>query len=115
MKKIFLSVLVLSAIIYQVNAQNIVAKGGTGIYNTTPATWQNNLTESMGVFGPEITFVKTKHNFGTIKQNVPAKVKFVFENTGNANLVIVKATAGCGCTTPIYSKEPIAPGKKIRN
>ena len=32
-------------------------------------------------------------------------------NTGNAPVVINNATASCGCTTPVYSKEPVQPGK----
>lgn len=96
----------------QANAQTIVDKGSVGVLLPTPAERQFLSIENLGVFGPEITFEKTKHNFGTIKQNIPAKVKFVFENTGNSNLVIIKATAGCGCTTPVFPKEPIVPGKK---
>ncbi|MCK9480532.1 MAG: DUF1573 domain-containing protein [Bacteroidia bacterium] len=110
MKKIFLSAFILSAFVWQLNAQTIVDKGYEGTYAV--AKTLNEMPSTVAVFGPEITFTKTKHNFGTIKQGVPVKVKFVFENTGNANLVINKATAGCGCTTPAYSKEPIAPGKK---
>jgi hypothetical protein len=62
-------------------------------------------------YGPEISFDKTKHNFGTIKQGVPVKYKFKFTNTGNSNLIIKDAKAGCGCTTPVWPVEPIAPGK----
>jgi hypothetical protein len=33
-------------------------------------------------------------------------------NKGNAPLVINRAQASCGCTTPAWTKEPIEPGKK---
>jgi hypothetical protein len=62
-------------------------------------------------YGPSITFEKTKHNFGNIKQGVPVSYEFKFTNNGNANLIVKEATAGCGCTTPVWPKEPIAPGK----
>lgn len=37
---------------------------------------------------------------------------FEFTNEGDANLVIVDASADCGCTVPEYPTAPIAPGKK---
>lgn len=37
---------------------------------------------------------------------------FIFTNDGDASLVIMDASASCGCTVPKYSKEPIAPGEK---
>lgn len=62
---------------------------------------------------PEIKFTETTYNFGTIpeKKGVVSH-EFEFVNTGDAPLVIVDATAECGCTTPEYSPAPIAPGKK---
>lgn len=51
-----------------------------------------------------------KYNFGKIKQNVPAVVYFKVTNTSNKPAVIENAWAGCGCTTPEYSKLPFAPG-----
>ena len=38
---------------------------------------------------------------------------FIFENTGNAPLIISGAKGSCGCTVPKYAKEvAIAPGEK---
>lgn len=36
---------------------------------------------------------------------------FRFKNMGNADLVILHAATGCGCTTPKYSKDPVKPGE----
>lgn len=55
-----------------------------------------------------------KHNFGKIKQNVPATYTFEITNTTNKPLVIENAHATCGCTVPEYQKEPIAPGKTAK-
>ncbi|MBW7845374.1 MAG: DUF1573 domain-containing protein [Bacteroidia bacterium] len=60
----------------------------------------------------EITFEKETHDFGVIPQNVPATYTFVITNTGKAPLIITNAAASCGCTTPDWTKEAIAPGKK---
>ncbi len=36
---------------------------------------------------------------------------FDFKNSGNSPMVINRVQASCGCTTPIWTKEPIEPGK----
>jgi Protein of unknown function (DUF1573). len=62
--------------------------------------------------GPVIDFKDKSHDFGTIKEddgNVTCE--FSFTNKGDAPLVISRVQASCGCTTPDWSKEPIAPGK----
>lgn len=51
-----------------------------------------------------------KFDFGKIKQGVPVTTFFTITNTTDKPIVIENAWAGCGCTTPEYSKEPIAPG-----
>ena len=62
---------------------------------------------------PEITFSEKQYDFGIIPENGgPVTHFFEFTNTGNAPLVIISATASCGCTRPTYPTEPIAPGKK---
>ena len=58
-----------------------------------------------------VQFAKTKHDFGKLKQNVPATFVFKFKNTSAKPLVIESAIAGCGCTTPEYPKQPVAKGK----
>lgn len=54
----------------------------------------------------------TEHDFGTIKES-DGNVSHVFEvkNVGGAPLVITRVMSSCGCTTPSFSREPIAPGK----
>lgn len=63
--------------------------------------------------GAEITVTTPDHDFGNITETA-GKVThtFTFKNTGNAPLVITRVIASCGCTTPQYSSEPIAPGKE---
>jgi hypothetical protein len=51
-----------------------------------------------------------KHDFGKIKQGVPVTTFFTITNTSERPIVIESATAGCGCTTPEYAKEPIPAG-----
>ena len=116
MKKYLLASLGIVVLGWQVYAQrpNTTTKENVSISPSVQSVSVSNLKITQGkedTFGPELNFSKTKHNFGKISQGVPVKVKFTFTNSGNANLVIKKATAGCGCTTPVWPQEPIAPGK----
>lgn len=53
-----------------------------------------------------------EHDFGAIKEaDGSVTHTFVIKNTGDAPLVITRVVASCGCTTPQFSKEPIAPGQ----
>ena len=59
----------------------------------------------------EIMKVNTeKHDFGKIKQSVPVTTFFEITNTSGQPLIIENVTAGCGCTTPEWSKEPVMAG-----
>lgn len=62
---------------------------------------------------PVITFEESSFDFGKVNEEL-GKVTHVFEfvNKGNAPLVVSRAQASCGCTTPNWTKEPIEPGKK---
>ena len=50
------------------------------------------------------------HNFDKIPQGRPATYTFEITNTGTEPLRLENVQASCGCTTPEWSKEPIAPG-----
>ena len=61
----------------------------------------------------KITFEKDTFHFGAFSENNPkVTCKFKFKNTGDALLVIHQAIASCGCTVPVYPKEPIKPGEE---
>ncbi|MBO5798725.1 MAG: DUF1573 domain-containing protein [Paludibacteraceae bacterium] len=59
----------------------------------------------------EISFKEISHDFGTFPEE-KGKVScvFSFKNTGKADLVLNKVRASCGCTTPQWTKTPVAPG-----
>jgi hypothetical protein len=59
-------------------------------------------------------FEYPSHNFGN---NIPEKGgnithRFIFTNNGNAPVTIQNVTASCGCTSPAWIKEPVAPGQQ---
>jgi hypothetical protein len=57
-------------------------------------------------------FEAEEYNFNTIKQGDVASHEFTFINSGKEPLVISNAQGSCGCTVPVWPKEPIAPGAK---
>jgi hypothetical protein len=60
---------------------------------------------------PEVLALKeTSHNFGKIPQGRPATYVFEVMNTGQLPLKLDNVQASCGCTTPEWSRDAIAPG-----
>lgn len=59
----------------------------------------------------DLKFEEETFDFGKIKWNVPVTHIFKFTNTGSEPLIISNVKAGCGCTTPDWTKQPIPPGK----
>ena len=57
-------------------------------------------------------FETENHNFGNLAEGVMVSYEFEFTNIGNKPIKISKVNASCGCTTPYWSKEAIAPGQK---
>jgi hypothetical protein len=62
--------------------------------------------------GAEIKLFTEEYNFGTIPEGPEVKFDFIFENCGTEPLVLSEVRASCGCTTPVWPKEPIMPGAK---
>ncbi len=62
----------------------------------------------------EMKFEIEQHDFGTIPEGPEAKFDFEFTNIGKEPLVLSDVHASCGCTTPVWPKEPIAPGAKSK-
>jgi hypothetical protein len=58
-----------------------------------------------------IKFKTETHDFGTLQEGDAAEAEFVFTNTGKEPLLIQNVHPSCGCTTPFWSKDAVAPGK----
>jgi hypothetical protein len=66
--------------------------------------------QASNAVGP-IVFTADSHSFGTVSEGAPAEYEFAFKNTSGKPIVIQRVQPSCGCTTPSYSKEPVAPGQ----
>lgn len=60
-----------------------------------------------------VVFDKLVHDFGVIvKSEGTQSYSFEFTNRGTSPVFIQKVTSSCGCTSPEWTKEPVAPGQK---
>jgi hypothetical protein len=57
-----------------------------------------------------LKFRETEHDFSSIPQGKPVYYQFELVNTGDKPMKIDEVHTTCGCTTPEFSREPIAPG-----
>ncbi len=61
--------------------------------------------------GPAISIDKETHDYGTLAYGSDSECIFTVTNIGTEPLIITKAQPSCGCTQPVFSNEPIAPGE----
>ena len=53
----------------------------------------------------ETEYVMTDSYLGETSEHV-----FVFKNEGDAPLIVANVVPSCGCVTPAWTKQPVAPG-----
>lgn len=94
MKKLFLSFLALVTVI-----------------TLTAQTNSSSIKDDKTLVAPEVILLKeTEYDFGKIPQGKPVTHVFTFTNTGNTPFALENVQASCGCTTPEWNKEVVAPG-----
>jgi hypothetical protein len=62
------------------------------------------------VKGAKIAFEQKVINYGKVEKGGNGTRVFKFKNEGTEPLVLNSVRASCGCTTPKWTREPIAPG-----
>jgi hypothetical protein len=80
-----------------------------------PKTGESNITYTLPaappVNPPEVLDLKeTAFDFGQIAQGKPVFHYFEVSNSGKEPMIISNVQTSCGCTTPEWSKDPVAPG-----
>lgn len=59
----------------------------------------------------KIVFDKMEHDFGTFKEEDGVQTTtFKYKNEGAVPLILNNVRPSCGCTTPKWTREPVAPG-----
>ncbi len=61
---------------------------------------------------PQIEIDKYVFDFGDIQQNESVNTDFIIRNIGEAPLLIRSAKGSCGCTVPVWPREPIISGEQ---
>ncbi|HXB90757.1 MAG TPA: DUF1573 domain-containing protein [Puia sp.] len=104
MKKLAIAVF-LFLTIYDAGAQTVTA-GETGSPRLAVNTGGTAIPRPADV----LVLKENSHNFGKIPQGRPATYTFEIVNTGNVALRLDNVQASCGCTTPVWSRDPIEAG-----
>lgn len=60
---------------------------------------------------PKVELDKEIHDFGLITDGDVVETEFIVKNTGEGDLIIADAKGSCGCTVPVWPKEPIGSGQ----
>lgn len=106
MKKIF--VLALAAMSFAACQNTAKTADTTG--NTTETVSAESAAVPTAADAAVISFENGNYDFGKITQGEKVSYAYKFKNTGKSPLIILNATATCGCTIPEVPKEPIKPG-----
>lgn len=59
-----------------------------------------------------VEWYETQYDFGGITQGETVSHTFRFKNTGSQPLKLTRVKPSCGCTTPEWSRDEIAPGEE---
>mgnify|MGYP003507151862 CR=1 FL=1 len=99
MKKVILSAFAFSLLTFSY-AQSGHSPNDGHNHSTTTAVDNSDL----------LKLKEDEHNFSTIPQGKPAYYSFEIINMGKTPLKLDNVAASCGCTTPEWSRDAIAPG-----
>jgi hypothetical protein len=83
----------------------VFGMGTAAMAQTQPTTPQTPVAKSV------VKFDEVVYNFGEVAYNSNVSHTFKFTNVSGTPVAIKDVGTSCGCTTPGYSKEPVAPGK----
>lgn len=115
MKKLVLSIAIVVFAIASMNAQNTADQKQK---SPTPEE-QRRITQEDAAAkalaenpnAPVISFEKVVHDYGEIEQNADGNCEFKFTNNGKEPLILSNVRSSCGCTVPVWPRQPILPGQ----
>lgn len=79
---------------------------------TTLYAQSTEMVQEVNPNAPEIEFTEAVIDYGTLPQGADGNRVFIFTNTGKEPLILTNVSASCGCTTPKWTRNPVAPGEK---
>lgn len=109
MKKVFLIALVATSFAACQNS----GKNNAEQTNATEITADVNKGEAVPADRAAVmSFENENYNFGKISQGEKISYSYKVKNVGKSPLIIINATATCGCTVPEIPPTPIKPGEE---
>ncbi|SDJ91668.1 Protein of unknown function [Pedobacter sp. ok626] len=111
MRKIFVLALVAISFASCQNATKTNETAGTATESAAVAGANTDAAVPVGD-AAVMDFEKGNYDFGKITQGEKVSYSYKFKNSGKSPLIILNATATCGCTVPEVPKEPIKPGEE---
>lgn len=96
---------------YSITAQsNTSSKEKLKTINSATTQVPTNMADSSKSTPEVLSLTETEFDFGKIPQGKPVTHVFEFKNTGSSPFSLDNVQASCGCTTPEWNKDVIAPG-----
>ena len=93
-----------------VAAQNNVSKSKLKEITATTAGDSSQKVSAAPAAVETLSLKETEFDFGKIPQGKPVTHTFEFKNIGSAAFSLDNVQASCGCTTPEWNKDVVAPG-----
>jgi Protein of unknown function (DUF1573) len=107
MKKIFVTLVIVSSLIACKNSDKKVA-AAPGLTQEEKEKIDKDTTNYTSMEWID----STTSNLGKLHKDRTTEVSFRFKNTGSRPLIIESVTAQCGCTIPEKPEQPFAPGEE---
>ncbi len=113
MKKLIYLIAILIIASTTVNAQNAAEQKRQAAEQERKKIEQEQATKALeeNPNAPVIKFDKVVHDYGEIDQHADGNCEFKFTNTGKEPLILSNVRSSCGCTVPVWPRQPILPGK----
>lgn len=115
MKKLALTIAVFIFAIASINAQSTTDKDQQrkNAQEQQRKTAEENAAKALAENpnAPVIKFEKVVHDYGEISKNADGKCEFKFTNDGKEPLILSNVRSSCGCTVPVWPRQPILPGQ----
>jgi hypothetical protein len=106
MKKIVIIGIVLVSVLYTSCKENASSK-----IKATNLETAKERDEKLSLGFPVIEFDQMNYDFGTLVEGETVSGTFIVTNKGKVDLIITDVKPSCGCTTPDWTKDAIAPGE----
>jgi hypothetical protein len=94
----------------QKNILSVILGGWLTLTGVQAQNRAENLPMDSLITVPQMSFVQTTYNYGTVRKGEKITTSFQFKNTGKKPLKILVVQASCGCTVTEWQRASIPSG-----